>query len=132
LSDCAEKTKDVDLLTEYVRTALARTISKQYADDAERLWCFTLDQSLEEIIEGHLEQGDESGLNTLPPQTAHEVISAIGRVAAEFADANRPAVLLCNPAIRLAVRRLIEPSLPHVAVLGYGDIVPSISIETTG
>src|SRR6266550_673410 len=56
LSDCAEKTKDADLLTEYVRAALARTICKQYVDDADRLWCVTLDPMLEELIEGHLEQ----------------------------------------------------------------------------
>ena len=33
LGDYAARTKDLDVLTEYVRNALARTICKQYVDD---------------------------------------------------------------------------------------------------
>ncbi len=56
LGDYASRTKDLEVLTEYVRNALARTICKQYVDDRDRLWCLTLDPALEELINGHLER----------------------------------------------------------------------------
>ena len=42
LGDYAARTKDLDVLTEYVRHALARTICKQYVDERDKLWCVTL------------------------------------------------------------------------------------------
>ena len=56
LGDFSSRTKDLEVLTEYVRNALARTICKQYVDDQDRLWCLTLDPALEELINGHLER----------------------------------------------------------------------------
>src|SRR6185503_4139465 len=47
LGDFSSRTKDLDILTEYVRNALARSICKQYVDDRDRLWCVTLDPALE-------------------------------------------------------------------------------------
>src|SRR5204863_3138298 len=48
LGDFSSRTKDLDVLTEYVRNALGRTISKQYVDDHDRIWCLTLDPALED------------------------------------------------------------------------------------
>src|SRR5205823_2764192 len=53
LGDYASRTKDLDVLTEYVRNALARNICKQYVDDQDRLWCLTLDPALEDLVSGH-------------------------------------------------------------------------------
>src|SRR5947207_10172146 len=50
LGDFASRTKDMDVLSEYVRNALARTICKQYVDENDRLWCITLDPALEDLI----------------------------------------------------------------------------------
>ena len=58
LGDYAGRTKDLDVLTEYVRSSLARTICKQYVDDRDRLWCLTLDPALEELVFGHIERND--------------------------------------------------------------------------
>src|SRR2546423_5674948 len=43
LGDFSSRTKDLDVLSEYVRNALGRTISKQYVDDHDRVYCVTLD-----------------------------------------------------------------------------------------
>src|SRR6185369_12244313 len=57
LGDFAARTKDLDVLSEYVRNAMARAICKQYVDEKDRLWCLTLDPALEELINGHLDRG---------------------------------------------------------------------------
>jgi flagellar biosynthesis protein FlhA len=129
LGDYASRTKDLDILTEYVRNALARTICKQYVDDTDRLWCLTLDPALEDLINGHLERSDRGTTNTMPPQTAQQIVQQIAAKATELTQTGRSAVILCSPQIRGALRRMIESSLPHVAVLAFNEIVPEISVE---
>src|SRR5581483_7650373 len=50
LGDYSTRTKDLEVLTEYVRNSLARTICKQYVDENDKLHCLTLDPALEELI----------------------------------------------------------------------------------
>lgn len=129
LGDYSSRTKDLDVLTEYVRNALARTICKQYVDDNDRIWCFTLDPALEDLINSHIERSEHGATNTMPPQTAQQVVQQIADKAQELTQAGRSAVVLCSPQIRSTLRRMIETSLPHVAVLAYNEVVPEVSVE---
>jgi flagellar biosynthesis protein FlhA len=126
LGDWAPRTKDIDLLTAYVRAAMARTICKHLVDAGDRLWCLTLDPSLEDLVSGHLER---SAGSTLPPQTAERVVKRLAEKAAELTQDGRPGVVLCSPQVRSALRRVIEAGLPHVAVLGYNEVVPEVAVE---
>jgi len=132
LGDFASRTKDLDVLTEYVRNALCRTICKQYVDEMDRLWCLTLDPALEELINSHLDRSERGTTNTMPPQTAQQVVRQISEKATELTQTGRSAVILCSPQIRGAVRRMIESSLPQVAVLAYNEIVPEVAVEAVG
>ncbi|MDP9173029.1 MAG: flagellar biosynthesis protein FlhA [Planctomycetota bacterium] len=129
LGDYASRTKDLEVLTEYVRHALARSICKQYVDDRDKLWCLTLDPALEELINGHLERSDRGTNNTMPPQTAQQITKQISAKSQELMQTGRSAVLLCGPAVRSAVRRMIEGSVPHLAVLAFNEIVPEVTVE---
>jgi len=129
LGDYATRTKDLEVLTEYVRHALARTICKQYVDEKDRLWCLTLDPALEELINNHLERSERGTTNTMQPQTAQKITQQIVAKSAELTQAGRSAVVLCGPQIRLAVRRMIETAIPHLAVLGYNEIVAEATVE---
>ncbi len=132
LGDFSARTKDLDVLTEYVRNALARAICKQYVDEQDRLFCLTLDPSLEELINGHLDRSERGTTNTMPPQTAQQVVQQVAAKVVELTQAGRSAVLLCGPQIRSALRRMIESSLPHVACLAYNEVVSDISVEAVG
>jgi flagellar biosynthesis protein FlhA len=129
LGDYAARTKDLDVLTEYVRHALSRTICKQYVDDQDRLWCVTLDPALEELINSHLDRGERGTTNKLPPQTAQQVVRQVAEKTGELTQTGRTAVLLCSPEIRSPLRRMIEGSLAHVAVLGYNEVSGDIKPE---
>ncbi len=129
LGDYSSRTKDLDVLTEYVRNALARTICKQYVDDQDRVWCLTLDPALEELVNGHLDRSERGTTNTMPPATAQQIVQQVSNKTMELTQSGRSAVILCGPQIRSAVRKMIETSLPHVAVLAYNEIVPEVSVE---
>jgi flagellar biosynthesis protein FlhA len=129
LGDFASRTKDLDVLTEYVRNALARSICKQYVDEKDHLWCVTLDPSLEDLINGHIERSERGATNTMPPRTSQQVVQQIAAKTAELTQTGRQAVVLCSPQIRQSVRRMIEATLPHTAVLAYNEVVPEVSVE---
>jgi flagellar biosynthesis protein FlhA len=131
LGDYAGRTKDLEILTEYVRHALARAICKQYVDEKDRLWCVTLEPTLEDLINGHIERGDRGIGNTMPPQTAQQIVQRIAAKTQELTGSGRSPVVLCGPNIRLALRRMIETGLPHVAVMAYNEIVPEAVVEAT-
>ena len=129
LGDFIGRSKDLDVLTEYVRNALARSICKQYVDETDRIWCVTLDPTLEDLINGHIERSERGVSNTMPPKTAQQIVSSIAARVGELTQTGRQAVILCSPQVRVSLRRMIESSLPHVAVLAYNEVVPEVSVE---
>ena len=132
LGDCSGRTKDLDVLTEYVRNALARTICKQYVDEKDRLWCLTLEPALEDLINGHLDRGERGTTNTMSAQKSQQIVQQIASKVNELTQTGRTAVLLCSPQIRSAVRRMTEAALPGVAVMAYNEIVPEVAVEAVG
>src|SRR3954447_24913699 len=131
LGDFAARTKDLDVLTEYVRNSLGRAICKQYVDEKDRLWCVTLDPSLEDVINGHIDR-ERGNANTMPPQTQQQIVKQIAEKANELTQTGRSAVILCSPHVRSALRRMIESSLPQVAVLAFNEIASEVAVEAVG
>jgi flagellar biosynthesis protein FlhA len=129
LGDWSTRTKDLDVLTEYVRNAMARAICKQYVDEQDRLCVITLDPALEDFINGHIERSEHGASNRMPPQAAQQIVQRLAARAGELTQTGRSAVILCSPQIRMALRRMIESSLPHVAVMSFNEIVQGITVE---
>jgi flagellar biosynthesis protein FlhA len=132
LGDYAARTKDLEILSEYARHALARAICKQYVDEKDKLWCVTLDPALEDLINGHIERTERGSNNTMPPQTAQQIVQHVATKTQEITQTGKTAVLLCGPNVRLAVRRMTEGTMPQLAVLAYNEIVPEASVEAVG
>lgn len=130
LGDWSSRTKDLDVLTEYCRNALARTICKQYVDETDKLWCVTLDPAVEDLLIGHTDR--EKGGTTMPPQTQQAITKRIAEKVSELTQLGRSAVVVCSPQIRSGLRRMIENAIPQVAVLGYNEIVPEVAVEAVG
>ncbi|MGN6725059.1 MAG: flagellar biosynthesis protein FlhA [Tepidisphaeraceae bacterium] len=130
LGDWSGRTKDLEVLTEYCRHALARTICKQYVDERDKLWCVTLDPALEDLIVGHTDR--EKGTNSMPPQTQQTIVKRVAEKVAELTQLGRNAVILCSPNIRATLRRMIESAVPQVAVMAYNEVVPDVAVEAVG
>ncbi|HEX3356708.1 MAG TPA: flagellar biosynthesis protein FlhA [Tepidisphaeraceae bacterium] len=131
LGDFSSRTKDLEVLTEYVRNSLGRTICKQYVDDRDRLWVLTLDPALEDLINSHIDR-ERGNANTMPPQTAQQIVKHIAEKSTELTQTGRNAAILCSPQIRSSLRRMIESSLPQVAVLAFNEVASEVSVEAVG
>ena len=143
LSDWGAKTKDLDVLTEYARHALRRTISQQYAvppTDAPlgssssrspfRLICVTLDPALEDVISSHVDRAGGVTVVNMPPRIATAISSEILRALQQVTAMGHQPVVLASPPVRAVVRQILEPHIPTVGVLGYNEVVAGVEIES--
>lgn len=129
LADTAPITKDVDYLTEYVREALARQISRMYREDGV-LTVITLDQRWEQTISEGIEQTERGMTVSLDPRILQQLFYRIGE---KIEQANMPyPIILVSPAIRLALKRLTERSIPKLILLSYNEIAPDIEVQAVG
>jgi flagellar biosynthesis protein FlhA len=132
LATQARVTRDVDLLTEYARAALARQISRQYSDDTGSVHVITVGPRTEDEIASSVQQGDHGSTIAMPPWQLQRLIGVVSTEVERIASAGRDPVVLCSSRIRLALRRLLERRLPNVMVLSFAEITPQTSVEAVG
>jgi len=132
LGDWAGRTKDPEVLSEYVRNALARTICEQHRDQDNTIHGVTLDPGIEDTINAHTERNERGSYLTVPPALANSIVAAIRKELEAVATktSGQQPVVLASPQIRQWVRRLIESTLPGVAVLGYNEIIRGVNVRT--
>lgn len=132
LGEWALKTKDLEVLSEAARNALSRTICQQYKDETNTVHCITLDPQLEDTVNSYIERNERGSFLTLPPQLARQITENIATQVNKLMTQGFVGVVLCSPQVRGHVRRLIEGSLPTVAVLAYNEIVKGVQVESVG
>ncbi len=133
VGDKARLTRDPSLLAEYARQALGRAITAPYLDENRTLHAITLDPSIEHEVVSSITQTTEGEYLAMEPTRAHAVLTALRHQTESAASLGglRP-VLLCSARVRRHLRRLIESTLPHLAVCSYNEIASGISVETIG
>jgi flagellar biosynthesis protein FlhA len=136
LGDWAAHTKDIDVLTEYVRNTLRRTISNLYAeiDDEgkKRIYCVTLDPEVADLINGYIDRGPGGTTMSIPPQVANRIAAAVGRTAEPLLAAGHQLVVLTAPTVRAQLKQILDPLLPGASVLSYNEIVDDLDVESMG
>ncbi|MGE4427585.1 MAG: flagellar biosynthesis protein FlhA [Solirubrobacteraceae bacterium] len=132
IGDRARLTRDPEMLAEYARQALARQITAPHVDPDQRLPALALDPGLEQEVAGAIVQTPEGDVLALDPTRAHALVDALRRQTEEAARRGLHPVLLCSTRVRRHLRRLVEQTLPQLAVCSYNEIGPGINVETVG
>ncbi|MCH7871343.1 MAG: flagellar biosynthesis protein FlhA [Planctomycetes bacterium] len=134
LGDWAPKTKDIEVLTEYARHALARTICSLYRDSNNTIHCVSVDPGLEDYIQAGIQRLEHGSALTLPPNKQTELALAARKQVELAASRAGGAVVavVCSPQIRMWVRRMLEPVLPQTPVLALNEIVRGFQIQAHG
>ncbi len=134
LAEHVPKIQDPDLLTDLVRERLARTVTRPYVDSAGTLRVLTLDASLEASLRTSVQRTEAGTVLGLDPDTLGGLLRGIEEAcAATQHGAERPdPVLLCAPAIRSGLRRIVERAVPRLGVISHGEIPPDVRILGEG
>ncbi|CCJ32613.1 flagellar biosynthesis protein FlhA [Caloramator australicus] len=132
LADHAVNTRDIELLTEYVRISLGRTICKNLVDENNTIRLLTLHPSLEQLISDNIQKSFQGSYPALDPDTTRRIFEAVQRLI-EISDFyNGQPVILCSPKIRPAFRRMTELVFPSLFVLSMNEIPADVQIESLG
>lgn len=132
LGDYSDRTKDLGILTEYVRNSLARTICQQYRDSNRVLRVVTLDPSIEEMLAAGFDYGERGLVIKLSPQVAEVITNAIARELQNLVQSGFPPVVVCSPQIRAGLKQITSTSLPKLAVLSLNEITRDTEVESMG
>lgn len=134
LGDWAPRTKDTDILSEYARNALARTICSQYKDPQGVVHCVTLDPRTEDYVQGNIQRFEHGATLNLPPERQSQLATRTREQieAAGVGSGGATPVVLCSPPVRAWIRRVIEPVLPQTPVLSLNEIVRGVDIRAHG
>ncbi len=131
LADLTETTKDPEALTEHVRRALGKSIVERYTDETGTLRGLVPSPRLEAALMGFFSprQARGPGLVPTPDQLTDMLRTLDALVRAHSAD-GRPVVLVTPPALRVGIRRLLEPVLPALPVLSLAELPPQVNLQT--
>lgn len=131
LSDYARATKDTEILTEYVRHAMARQITQQHVQN-NTLPCVTLDPALENRIAGGVQRTDHGSFVSLDPESMQRLVNSINIEIPKLTNMGYQPIVLTSPAVRLYFRKLVERSVPGLIVLSHAEIEQSVEIQILG
>lgn len=132
LADYAKLTSDTDILTEYVRQALARQITAQYNGDGSSLKVITVSGKVEKTIADSIQQTDHGNYLAMDPQDSQMILESIAAEVERVSFMEQSAIVLCSPAVRMYLRQLIERYFPQIPVLSYNELDAAIEIQSVG
>ncbi|MBF0980882.1 MAG: flagellar biosynthesis protein FlhA [Clostridiales bacterium] len=131
LVDSAQSTQDIDVMTENVRMALKRTITRRFCE-AGQLKVITLDAEVEKAVLASLTRSEHGIYLALSPDLIQAIITQIGEYLEKFKELNVVPVILTSNVIRIYFYRLIEQFYPDVFVLSFSEIANNVQIQAIG
>ncbi len=129
--DAMNSTRDPDLITESVRGALSRTITRRFCDNGQ-LRVITLDSDVERRVVASLTKNEHGIYLSMGPELLQPIISQIAETIPKFADLGSTPVLLTSQVIRIYMSRLLRQYFPNLCVLAFNEIVGSAQIQALG
>ncbi len=131
LSDYARATKDPEVLTEYVRHAMARQITQANEQNGQ-IPCITLDPALENRIAGGVQRTDHGSFVTMDPASMKKMLDSLNTELQKLTNMGYQPIVLTSPSVRIYFRKLVERSVPGIIVLSHAEIEPNVEIQILG
>ena len=131
LADNARLTKDPEMLTEYVRQALARQITKLYVSGSV-LHVISLDPALEQTIRESIQHTEHGSYVAMEPNLAQNLFNNLGQAVEQVKQQGFQPVVLCSPVVRIYFKRLTERFLPGLVVLSYNELDSNLEVQSVG
>lgn len=131
LADYAPVTHDTDMLTEYVRQALGRAISKKFFIDRKSS-VITLDPKLEQVIMDSLQKTETGAYLTLEPNTTNTILGSLSKQVQKLVQLGQQPIVLASPVVRLYFKKLADQAIPGLIVLSYNELDPDLEIQSVG
>ncbi|MGA9289092.1 MAG: flagellar biosynthesis protein FlhA [Anaerobacillus sp.] len=132
LADNGVRTKDTDVLAEYVRQSLSRQITSQVAVPGEPVKVLTAGARLEKRFAESVQQSDQGSYLALDPETSQTIYQEVLQQVSRLQQSGIQPILLTSPAIRMYLRQFLERYMPELMILSYSELEPDVEVQSVG
>jgi flagellar biosynthesis protein FlhA len=132
LADHSRNTKDIELLTEYVRMAMSRGICSDLVDENNAITVATLSIDVENLIGNNLQRSINGTYPAVDPESTNKIFTSVQRIIEDINFYNNRPILLVSPKVRAPFRKLVEMVFPNVSILSLNEIPSDIQIKAQG
>jgi flagellar biosynthesis protein FlhA len=132
LADYGVITKEIDILTEYVRQAMFRTITKLFVSEDNTLRIATISPQIEDTLSNSIQRTEHGAFLSVDPQTANQVINSVNSLMEKFQIVGAQPVILTAPIVRYHLRILLEKYIKRINVLSHNEVDSTVNIESIG
>ena len=129
--DAVGTLKDIDLVTEQVRGALSRTITRRFCENGQ-LRVISLDAEVERRILASVTRNDQGVYLALGPDLIQSFFYQLGVNMKKFRDLAQTPILLVQPVNRRYVSTMVAQQYPNLYVLAASEITGDVQIQAIG
>lgn len=129
--DASATTHDMDLITEQVRGALSRTITRRFCENGQ-IRVVTLDAEVEKKVLAALTKNERGVYLALSPDVMQQMIAQLGELRKKFNELSQTPIVLTSQIIRVYLSRMIAQFYPDVYVLSFNEITSNVQIQAIG
>ncbi len=132
LADYAPLTKDPELLTEYVRYKLSRSIVSPYVGEDGVLQLITIAQDVEDLLLKGVQKTEHGSYLSIDPKVADPIITSIKEEAKKAMAKNIQPILLTSPTVRRHLKKMVEHFIPSLIVLSQSELLGDMRFKSIG
>ncbi len=131
LADYSPTVKDHDMLTEYVRQALRRTITHKFSI-AGQLKVVSLDSEIEDLIIKSIKKIEGGAYLALEPDVIQMIVTSTTEQINQMKKLVQEPIIITSPVVRIYFKKLLDQFYPDITVLSFNDIDTSVQIQALG
>ena len=129
--EASTTTHDIDMITEQVRGALGRTITRKFCENGQ-LRVVTLDAELEKKVLAALTKNEHGVYLALSPDIVQQIVQQVGELRKKFEELSQTPILLTSQIIRVYLSRMLATFYPDIYVLSFNEITSNVQIQAIG
>ncbi len=131
MGDCGAMIRDTELMTEYVRKALCRSISKRFIPDGKAR-VITLDPHLERLISDSVKQTEQGSYVALDQDSIQKIFLSLKTAVEQETKLGITPIVLTSPLIRRHFKNITAQMVPDLVVLSYNELETTIEVFSDG
>ena len=124
-------TKDLDMVTENVRAALSRTITRRFCEHGQ-LRVVTLDAEVEKRVIASLSKNEQGIYLAMGPDLMQQIVTQLADLIKKFNDLGQTPIVLTSQVIRVYFSRMLAQFYPNLYVLAFNEITSDVQIQSLG
>ena len=132
IADHAAATRDTDILTEYVRQSLKRTISSKFFAPNETTSVVTLDPAIEQEIMSSVKQTEQGAYLTLAPDRVKKIMNSVETELNKLENMGKNPIVITSPIVRMYFRKLASDYFKDIIVISYNEVDSNIELQSVG